>query len=428
MIRRTVSEWGQIAYGSAPDEIPEPAAVRLAAVARSSSLGGRDGSRILSLRRRDLRVGGIVGVAAVPGCSLEILPKIDGMNEEGVRGKLVHMLSIAADLPVSDNQTTQLQTQREDLLEMLIRVFAERTLEAVRRGMPRQYLEEQDELPALRGRLDIKRQFSVLAASPQKLACVYSALSPNFALNQIIKAAITHLIPFARLDATKRQLAELAFVYAEISDISPKLLKWDRVILDRTNTRWRDLLALARLLLDNLFQTTTNGTQAGVGLLFEMNTLFETYVARTLSQALRGQDFDVRPQGGRLFCLHDLAADKGRFQTKPDILVIRDGETSLIVDTKWKRLASAAEDPKLGVSQADVYQMMAYAQLYQSPRVVLLYPHHPGLDQGEGVMGRHRILKTDSELTVATVDLSNTSDFGRRLAEILFPSSPSCAA
>ncbi|WP_409014731.1 hypothetical protein [Aminobacter aminovorans] len=30
------------------------------------------------------------------------------------------------------------------------------------------------------------------------------------------------------------------------------------------------------------------------------------------------------------------------------------------------------------MSQADVYQMMAYAHLCQAPRLTLLYPHHSG--------------------------------------------------
>jgi hypothetical protein len=36
--------------------------------------------------------------------------------------------------------------------------------------------------------------------------------------------------------------------------------------------------------------------------------------------------------------------------------------------------SSRIDDPKQGVSQADVYQMMAYAQRYLAPRLTLLYP------------------------------------------------------
>ncbi|MYN66608.1 MAG: hypothetical protein F4X11_16510, partial [Acidobacteria bacterium] len=53
-------------------------------------------------------------------------------------------------------------------------------------------------------------------------------------------------------------------------------------------------------------------------------------------------------------------------------------QIALIIDTKWKRI-TRIDDPKQGVSQADVYQLMAYGRLYDCPNVVLLYPHHGGL-------------------------------------------------
>ena len=63
-------------------------------------------------------------------------------------------------------------------------------------------------------------------------------------------------------------------------------LRWDEVTLNRTNARWRELLNLARLLLGERFQTTSAGGSDGFPLLFEMNTLFEEYVARMLKRAL----------------------------------------------------------------------------------------------------------------------------------------------
>jgi 5-methylcytosine-specific restriction enzyme subunit McrC len=79
-----------------------------------------------------------------------------------------------------------------------------------------------------------------------------------------------------------------------------------------------------------------------------------------------------------------------RFQTKPDIIVRRgaDGGKAAvaIIDTKWKRMSTAIEDGKHGMSQADVYQMMAYGRLYGCPELVLLYPHHAGLGEGSLTM------------------------------------------
>lgn len=60
----------------------------------------------------------------------------------------------------------------------------------------------------------------------------------------------------------------------------------------------------------------------------------------------------------------------------PDIIVSGDsgGKSRLILDTKWKRLQTSDENPKSGVSQADIYQLFAYAKHYGCRDNILLYP------------------------------------------------------
>lgn len=422
MIRRTIPEWTRIAYGDGPDEIPRFAADRIAAVARASPLAGSSGSGVLEHGRTGLRARNIVGIVAADGCALEILPKIDGLDGAGaVRRRLVHMLAVAVDLDVAAGRVTTLDTQQEDLLEILIRLFAERLVEAVRRGMPRAYVPEEGDLRALRGRLDVLRQFTTLLTTPQKLACRYDALSPDIALNQVMKAAIDVLAGFARREATRRLLRELAFVYADVTAPPPGRLPFDRIVLDRSNARWRDLVELARLLLDGRFQATSYGPQQGFSLLFDMNALFEVYIARLLARALRPEGLTVAAQGGRRYCLTDVATGKSTFQTRPDIIVRRGDTIVLVVDTKWKRLAPSIDDPTQGVAQADIYQMMAYGRLYACPRVVLLYPHHHGLGSAEGLCSRHRVAACSDEIAIVTHDLASEEDARDRLRTGLMP-------
>lgn len=192
MIRRTIREWERITYGCGDTEIAETQADRLAAVARASTFSGRGGEGVLEHGRKGLRARGVVGVIATPGCQLEILPKIEGGGESGVsdamlRQRLIHMLAVTYDLPIEAGAMTRLGWQRETVLELLIRLFCAKLTDAVRQGMPRHYLEHEDDLPALRGRLDVTRQFSTLAVSPQKLACRFDGLSPDIALNQVMR-------------------------------------------------------------------------------------------------------------------------------------------------------------------------------------------------------------------------------------------------
>ena len=410
MIRRTIREWQRLSYGSGDAEIPEAQAGRIAAVARASNFSGREGEGVLEHGRKGLRARGVVGVIATSDCQLEVLPKIEGGGETNVsdatlRARLIHMLAVTYDLPIEAGSMTQLGWQRETVLELLIRLFCGKLTDAVRQGMPRHYLEHEDDLPALRGRLNVTRQFSALAVSPQKLACRFDALSPDIALNQVMRAVVDKLSRLSGSPDNQRALRELSFVYADVDDIPPSALRWDRIVLDRTSRRWRDLLSLARLFLSDKHQQTSTGTIEGHALLFEMNVLFERYVERILSRALAGTGLRVSSQGGHRDCLYE--GDTGRFRTRPDLIVRDTNGIALIIDTKWKRMTPRIDDPKQGVSQADVYQLMAYGRLYDCPNVVLLYPHHGDLPPHP--MRRRYAIATkgaDETLIVATQDLS----------------------
>ncbi|MGO8203481.1 McrC family protein [Rhizobium ruizarguesonis] len=413
----SVLEYKSLPHGEGPGCIPAHLASRLVAIVQSSTFAGRGESGVLEDRRHELRARGVVGVIAAEGCSLEILPKIDvpaadGTAEERgqIRKRLVHMLAVALDLKIEAGRVADLDWQQETLLEILIRIFCDKLTEAVRRGMPRRYIVQEDDLSALRGTLDLPRQFTRHVANPSRLACRFDELSEDIALNRIIKATIAHLSRMSRSATNLQRLRELAFVYADISVVPVPVLRWGEVVIDRTNRAWQDLFGMAQLFLRNRYQTTSAGSGHGTALLFEMNTLFEEYVGRLVTRALAGTEYRVSLQGGREYCL--TAQEDGRrvFQTKPDILIWRDGQVVQVIDTKWKRISSQIEEPRQGVSQADVYQMMAYAHLYKAPRLTLLYPHHGGLVGAEGSHAQFWITGQQTALETASIDVAVGKD------------------
>jgi len=421
MIRRTVREWDEIDYDPDPENprtLPRREADLIAAAAKASPLAGPSGESVIDHGRHSLRAKGVVGVVAADGCALEILPKIDFPGESGeqaeggIRRRLVQMLAVAHDMDIGAGQVTAMDWQRETLLEILIKLFSEQLADAVRQGMPRSYVAQEEDLAVLRGRLDLARQFTVLAANPARLACRFDELSPDIELNRAMKAAVKRLSWVSQSEDNLRRLRELAFAYADIAAVSASALAWNKIILDRTNARWRQLLNLAKLLLDERFQTTSTGGGAGFSLLFDMSELFEKYVACMVVNSLAGGKLRAVPQGGRKYCLED-DGGRGYFQTKPDILVKGNGSKVVqIIDTKWKRVESPNDaDPKQGVSQSDVYQIMAYGQLYDCPRLTLLYPHHSGLSGEGGIQVDYRvnIEATDRRLEIATVNVAEAN-------------------
>ena len=142
-----------------------------------------------------------------------------------------------------------------------------------------------------------------------------------------------------------------------------------RVATDRSMKDYDALMRWSKVFLLGESFTTFSGTSEARALLFPMERVFESFVARQLKAAVADLDWDVSAQDGG----YHLFDSPSRFALRPDIVVTRNDGSRVVLDTKWKRLS---DDPRknYGISQADMYQMYAYAKKYGMPEVWLLYP------------------------------------------------------
>lgn len=368
-------------------------------------------SAVLLRTHRGLKAQQVAGILATPEITLEILPKIEG-DDGSVRSTLIRMLAVAFNLRISNGELSSLQTQRLDLLELLIRLFCERLLEAVRQGLSRHYIEREEDLPVFRGSLLVKRQLTTHAARPDRLACRFDELSEDTPINRVFKATVSRLRRLTRTAENARRLDELSSRLEAVS-ISARPLA-EPVQLDRTNAAFHSVYPMARLFLSGDWQSTTGGHSAGFALLFPMNELFEAYIGRLICRA--AAPCSVRLQDRRHHALRHNLSDVGVFSLRPDA-VVQAEVGPLIVDTKWKSL-DPGEGPKFGVSQSDVYQMLAYAHAYGARRLILLYPWHDKLD-GCGKHVSWRITGSESVLEAASVDICHANDVIVQLKAIL---------
>lgn len=413
MTHLTIHEWGHARFGERG--LSREQAHALHAETCQHPLASEDATNILVLGRDRIMARQMVGMVSAKGCSLEILPKVDpdtGAEEsdDTVRSRLVRMLDVALGLDLDLGAEAAIARQKNTLLEILIDAFATRLLAEVRRGLPRAYRTREEDLAALRGRLDVTRQFTRNAVRPDRLACRFDQLETDTPLMRIMAAAVVFLARHVRSLGTRRKLDELRHALADIPLLPVNRLPWSEVRIDRTNRRWEALFRLARLLLQRDWQATHHAAKApeGLTLLFPMNDLFEKYIAVLLRRALAGSGIEVIDQGGHRACLGAFTGEhleSGHvFRTKPDIMLRRGRAIVAIIDTKWKKLSLDPLDRKYGVSQADVYQLMAYARLYRTAELMLLYPGRPG--QGCTERAEFGIAGGSERLRIAAVDVS----------------------
>jgi 5-methylcytosine-specific restriction enzyme subunit McrC len=364
-----------------------------------------------------------VGAVQLGFLTVEVLPKVEGIDGTTMRRNLVAMLSTAYGLEVSVGEAASVATQRFGLLEFLVRLFVNRLFAELHRGLVRRYEAREENLTVLRGRILIGEQIRRNTTASERFYCGFEEFTEDNPLNRILKAALRLLLAFSRNIDNQRSLAELLLAFEAVADLDRRNLPWNDVRIDRLNARYVPCLNLAGLFLRQTPPDITAGSAGGLSVFFDMNVLFEEYIGRVAAKVLRPVGYDVRLQEGRRYLVYDEVAEREAFLLKPDIIG-RIGERPVwIIDTKWKELSQ--QEARDGVAQADMYQMYAYAQRYECPDVVLMYPHHAGLGPAGGVR-RTYALRSDDDLgtnrvRIATVDLTDLRTVPAQIKAVVPP-------
>jgi 5-methylcytosine-specific restriction enzyme subunit McrC len=405
---------------------PKCPSVRIDQARQIEGLRGRHGFDVFErVGEAALSASQYVGAVQLGSLTVEVLPKVEGIDGTTMRRNLVAMLSTAYDLEVSIGEAASVALQRFGLLEFLVQFFVNRLFAELHRGLVRRYETREENLTVLRGRVLIGEQVRRNSIAPERFYCSYEEFTEDNPLNRILKAALRLLLAFSRNIDNQRSLAELLFAFEAVSDVDRHKLPWNEVGIDRLSVRYVPCLNLASLFLRQTPPDVTAGSAGGLSVFFDMNVLFEEFIGRVAARALRPLGYDVRLQEGRRYLVYDDVAERDAFLLKPDIVGRIDNKAAWIVDTKWKELSK--HESRDGVAQADMYQMYAYARRYECPEVVLLYPHHAGLGPVSGVRRTYSV-KADgncgaNRVRIATVDLTDLRSVPVQIKTLVPPSS-----
>ncbi len=358
---------------------------------------------------RELKARQYVGVFRLGDRTVEVLPKMYRLSnaatqkQEAVRN-LLYMLEYTNQLNVKQYALASLSQQDLDWFEILTRLFAMNLLEEWQRGAFRNYQAVSDILPVLKGKWNLTEQLR----RPERkhlFTVTFDEFTADNQLNRVLRYVVERLYQLTRNFHNRQMLHELQQWMEEVT-LLPKMNVEDlRLIpITRLNQRFEPLLNLARLFLENESLQLSSGNFQTFAFALDMNKLFEEFVISFIDRHRHEilptelQDCEFLPQS-RHEKKH-LATIEGEsvFHLKPDLVIRQKGSFPVIMDTKYKRLKEG--DRKLGVSQADFYQMYAYAQHYNCPNVLLIYPQVVGMSEL-----RARFAIEGGMITAATIDL-----------------------
>lgn len=389
------------------------------------------GRKLFNFDWRTVRATSNVGVVQLGTRAIQVLPKMfrDGPDAEECQreatGNLLFLLSYTRKLQVTETEIATLVRQQAPLSEILYWIFARRLWDAVRREVLRGYVTIEDRLDVLKGRWLVAAQ----ARRPDgwrrdRFDVAFDEFTEDNLPNRLLKATVHRLSQWAAWTDTRRHLAQLRAVFADVADVTPQpkdfaqaaqwMLRYRRRASE--GHLYRPILEMAQMFWTGTGPQLSPGRSETFAFMFDMNQLFEEFIAEFIRRELRevwqSRRWSFHAQSATRALLCDEAA-RPRFWLKPDVrFETTDGTCSLIVDTKYKLLDPV--DAKAGIVEADAYQIFAYKERHRCPRVVLLYP------QTSERIARDFSADTDSPswLEARTVDLRR--EFVKRSDRQLF--------
>lgn len=379
--------------------------------AQASTLGRLEKNlpqRAFSWGHRCVKFAHYCGVITLGDITLEILPKIYGKETEygASREALVKMLYKARQLKPQPGGMAEISLQKHHLLDIFIRLFCERLHSELMQGMIREYVTQQENLPVLRGRLRIEQQLKHNLAHRERLFCQYDELSADNARNRILKYVLSLLLKITAGDIARKQVVELLMRFDAIGDIRAEVSDIDRLVFDRATSRYRPVFEQCRWFLQSLYPDVVAGGTPSLALLFDMNRLFEAYVASQLRKPVWAQGLQLREQGPQKYLIRREADGACLFMMKPDMAILDQKVVIAIADAKWKILDES--DKKMGISQSDLYQMAGYASRYGVKRLALVYPQQQGLMNPIAL----QIHGVNAHLTIFPLNVTGNMDEG----------------
>lgn len=333
----------------------------------------RHQDRFFVVRHESLKFTSYVGVLQVGGLTLEILPKAD-RGEAGGQQKwrlaLIDMLRACGYLKLAAASEADLYLRRASLFDLYMESFLDEAERLFHEGLVKKYRQRSGEVRALKGRIVFSRQMANNIVHREIFHTVHQAYDRNNVFNQVLCKALDIVGAVARAVAIRRRAQALRLFMNDVATdkVLPSVL--DRMAFDTNTERYRAGINLARLIILNYQPDVRTGSHDVLAIMFDMNDLFEEYVAAMLRRAaaLEGGAAQLGVQQARPFWR---AAGTAR-HIRPDLLVSLPGpdgqRETVVLDTKWKLPATDYPD------DSDLKQMYAYNLQFGAVRSYLLYP------------------------------------------------------
>lgn len=253
-------------------------------------------------------------------------------NKSIVIANIYYMLSYAYQ-SLQHKNYEELKTEAfENAQDLFAAILAKGMTVQLKQGLNREYIEKQDNLSTLRGKINLRESMQLKLRDDHRLACCYDELSENHYMNQILKTTVLCLIYDGGVQRkSKDVLKKTILFFSEVDTLEPSTINWRGLHYNRNNASYRMLMNICYLVLHELLLTTEDGKQKLATFLDDqqMSRLYEKFILEYYR--VHFPEYSPAPKKIRW----ETAGTIDFLPAMQSDIMLTDGRRKLIIDAKY---------------------------------------------------------------------------------------------
>lgn len=270
------------------------------------------------------------------------------------------MLSYAFQILTQDTYDDVAIESFDEMYDLLAAILAKGIGIKLKQGLYREYINRQEELSVLRGKINMSGMIKNQLVHKRVLACDFDDLSENNLFNQIIKTTVSLLL---RNDTVKSKykddLKKKMLFFSNIDFLEPTSISWSSIRFQRNNQTYGMLISICQLILEGMLMTTDTGEYRLASFLDEqrMCRLYEKFILEYYNRHYP----ELKVSASQI----PWSVDDGVRTMLPMMqsdIHLQKGNTVLIIDAKYYSHTTQTQYDKHTLHSNNMYQIFTYVK------------------------------------------------------------------
>lgn len=344
--------------------------------------------------QKNIRTKDYVGTIVYKGHQLNIFPKVfkefkddddrKSLDLQHLMHNLVKWIEYTAKIDYPYISIAADMENTDDLQELFVSLYVRYVKAALDRGLFFRYEEKIEDLPTIRGRLDIKDYITKKYPTGQfgKFLCSYSTFEFDNLLNRVIKCTLKFVWNIAT-PSNQKIIRNLLNKLGEVSDQNCTPRDCDTIQLSKMQSKYKIILSMSKMFLLNKTTNYNLDTHDSFCFMFPTDLLFEGFIGGFI-QSIFNEDAKVTLQASEVSLVDSIRLGDQEFAQafvmRHDILIEHKEKGMFILDTKYKEVSRFEGNTDFrydlinDINSGDLYQVLTYAVSRGLDKVYLLYP------------------------------------------------------